>query len=334
MVSKRINHIDIAKGIGVLLVVLGHCLAYGCQNQIFRCIYSFHMPLFFFLSGYVFHAKDSKSFFEGKIKFLLLPMIFFQAFNVTSYSGLWVIGKIVGYEFTKYHSLISFGGFWFVTTLLYVACLYFVVNEKIACSLGTKNVPMFCFAVLFLGLGLIYAPHISNTPNQPIATTMTAFFFYTVGNLFNQLFDNMSQEEIRNKRFWAFVFGVVLLGLCFYLNGFSNKNVDFNTSRYGNRFLFVVNALIGSFAIFFISYGIHKSKILEWYGRNSLMILFIHIPLWKCFDRLIIHATSMRGGEKSITVFTIALLISTIVVLFINRFFPWLTGKIEFSDRR
>ena len=42
----RSNFIDIVKGIGIFLVVLGH------QNTILtQEIYSFHMPLFFFLSG-------------------------------------------------------------------------------------------------------------------------------------------------------------------------------------------------------------------------------------------------------------------------------------------
>ena len=46
----RLSFIDIAKGIGIILVILGHSLAYGCQNALFSMIYAFHMPVFFFFS--------------------------------------------------------------------------------------------------------------------------------------------------------------------------------------------------------------------------------------------------------------------------------------------
>ena len=42
------NYITIAKAMGILLMVIGHS---GCPQVLFRIIYLFHMPLFFFLSG-------------------------------------------------------------------------------------------------------------------------------------------------------------------------------------------------------------------------------------------------------------------------------------------
>ena len=49
MASNRIDFIDIAKGIGMFLVIVGHVETYDFIN---RMIYSFHMPLFFVLSGF------------------------------------------------------------------------------------------------------------------------------------------------------------------------------------------------------------------------------------------------------------------------------------------
>ena len=58
METKRFSQIDICKGIGIVLVVLGHALKQtGSSNTAVRAIisviYSFHMPLFFMLSGFV-----------------------------------------------------------------------------------------------------------------------------------------------------------------------------------------------------------------------------------------------------------------------------------------
>lgn len=60
----RIDALDTAKGLGILLVVFGHAwrgnyaAGLGISDPVFesvdRAIYSFHMPLFFFLSGLLF----------------------------------------------------------------------------------------------------------------------------------------------------------------------------------------------------------------------------------------------------------------------------------------
>ena len=57
MEKERLQYIDIAKGICILLVVTGHILQFnftGCgKDTNFSFIYSFHMPVFMLLSGYV-----------------------------------------------------------------------------------------------------------------------------------------------------------------------------------------------------------------------------------------------------------------------------------------
>lgn len=53
---KRLQWIDIAKGIGIILVVIGHC---NPPAEIEKIIFSFHMPLFFFVSGYVYRQSDA-----------------------------------------------------------------------------------------------------------------------------------------------------------------------------------------------------------------------------------------------------------------------------------
>ena len=50
MEKKRLEYIDIARGIGIVLVVLGHCLS-QLDGSLRTFIYSFHMPLFFTLAG-------------------------------------------------------------------------------------------------------------------------------------------------------------------------------------------------------------------------------------------------------------------------------------------
>ena len=58
MEKRRFNEIDICKGIGIILVVLGHALKQTGSLSLavtvpLAVIYSFHMPLFFMLSGFL-----------------------------------------------------------------------------------------------------------------------------------------------------------------------------------------------------------------------------------------------------------------------------------------
>lgn len=72
---KRIDYIDIAKCFAILCVVIGHVLCYDLygfdhawkESSLMRFIYSFHMPLFIFLSGLVSVTFIERKFFINDI---------------------------------------------------------------------------------------------------------------------------------------------------------------------------------------------------------------------------------------------------------------------------
>lgn len=90
--SDRIRWIDIAKGVAILSVILGHTFMFG--NPVHAFVYSFHIPLFFIVSGYL--AKPKKVDIKKLSKRLLCPY-FAICFSTTclslisqSISGSWV----------------------------------------------------------------------------------------------------------------------------------------------------------------------------------------------------------------------------------------------------
>ena len=83
MEPKRINYTDIAKGIGIILVIFGHTLR-GVPGLV-NFIYSFHVPLFFVISGFFYSPSkndNTKLFILKKVKTLLIP---FFSFYLLSY---------------------------------------------------------------------------------------------------------------------------------------------------------------------------------------------------------------------------------------------------------
>ena len=75
--NKRMDTIDIAKGICILFVIFAHV---NYTTEVLVLIYSFHMPLFFILSGVLFKREKYESFrtfIKRRLNTLILPYIFF-----------------------------------------------------------------------------------------------------------------------------------------------------------------------------------------------------------------------------------------------------------------
>ena len=67
LTMERLNWIDNIKGFGIIMVVMGHmCLLPIAVNHF---IYSFHMPLFFMITGYLYHHEESSLFYEVRLNF-------------------------------------------------------------------------------------------------------------------------------------------------------------------------------------------------------------------------------------------------------------------------
>lgn len=88
----RNNTIDIAKGFLIICVILGHLLLDTLNENVVRyVIYSFHMPLFMFLSGYLHNISKMSSlstkdivskYWDRMLKMWLLAYIVFSAYQV------------------------------------------------------------------------------------------------------------------------------------------------------------------------------------------------------------------------------------------------------------
>lgn len=99
---ERNKYLDIIRGIAVILMVWGHCIQYGngtqfsqpdvfFNNKGFQVIYSFHMPLFMLISGFLFAYTAKKycritGFIENRILRLLFPIAGWQAIAYFQYA--------------------------------------------------------------------------------------------------------------------------------------------------------------------------------------------------------------------------------------------------------
>ena len=175
MVEKqRYEWIDVAKGYGIIFVMWAHLINEGLNSW----IYSFHMPLFFFLSGYVFHTRyNILDFIKRKIKTLIIPY-FCVGFPMVLFE--WLKYSMQGEPVNK--------AFWRLLkafliqnrylTLWYIACLFCLnlIFYGLAKSIKNEWIPV----LRYLGENsmLYYAWH--QTIMIPIVQLMLSWFGWQV----------------------------------------------------------------------------------------------------------------------------------------------------------
>ena len=75
--NRHLLWLDMAKGLAIALVVLGHCLDF--DNPLRHFIYTFHMPLFFVLAGYTMRAKPRLTVLSSSLRRLMVPYLVVSA---------------------------------------------------------------------------------------------------------------------------------------------------------------------------------------------------------------------------------------------------------------
>ena len=154
-IIKRNSKIDFLKGVGILLVVWGHTIQYGNNgefdfflNPIFIFIYTFHMPLFMFISGFLFFYsvsnKRCSDVIIKKIKQLVVPIV---AWSTVYYILVQLLtGKSISIiDLIK--SCIS--SFWFLFTLFVLSVIVTLVHRYFKNNL---------FIYVVLGILILFLP--------------------------------------------------------------------------------------------------------------------------------------------------------------------------------
>ncbi len=159
MSRNRRSDIDIAKGFALFLVVLGHVVT--MHHTIFRWIYAFHMPVFFFLSGMTFRPEKYTScldYIKKRGRSLILPYFAitlsalavctirpYYHLAITEYGWKHILKWIFYYGQPQQ---IYVGQLWFLPALFF-AGLYALIWLRI---FEKRSVTMRCYGLLFLAL--------------------------------------------------------------------------------------------------------------------------------------------------------------------------------------
>lgn len=267
---NRDSSIDALKAFAIFLVVLGHFLQTTLidfdNNLLFKFIYSFHMPLFIFLSGYLtYHTDGIKNNFL-KLRFLSLIIPYFSwmlvTSTITSIKDNHSLGQIMLNSF-----LHPDNGLWFLWVLFFMHLLLF------CCDFVTKNHILLLISIITIII--LLSTFIFKADNTFAIKTFASLLPYYIFGLAVNKFKKRLTFIYNN---W-FIFLPVFLFLVYFWQ--RNDALDFNIPiRNSKVFILIYKTIVASLGII-ISIGLF-SKINKFYnfilyvGKNSLAIYAIH----------------------------------------------------------
>ncbi|MCJ7434606.1 MAG: acyltransferase family protein, partial [Anaerolineales bacterium] len=303
---KRIGYIDIAKGIGILLVVLGH--NYGIQASapfLHRMVFSFHIPLFFFLSGFVFHLPPSfmellkRKFHSLMFPFLFTTFLIYFANTFFSRMDLLVAFKrMIKASFYAGGWYLEWIHLWFLPHLFVVSIFAYVIISFIRNPYIRWMILAGGFAInqsalpYFWPLQLTVAGVSYKFTGLPFSLDLVVIcaFFFLLGNEVEQL---DYQKWIQN-RFLLLVSFLALLAL----NLLTDARLDLFLRTFDSLWINTAEAILGIIFILALSFQIEAlipglAAVLTYFGRISLYILIFH---WYIQEALRVKLLKLTGN--------------------------------------
>ena len=328
--KQRIKWIDLSKAICIYCVVLGHALTYNEDNEcIFRnFIYIFHMPVFFFISGYLFRIKENEnsfiSFSLSNIKSLVVPYIFLNILAIFLYSPIYLHQNI---KQTLYYILIGHGHApagpaWFLLCLFWiklqmffvlklsdrtqvlVALLYGILAYYFPWHLYWRFDVSFMAMPIFI-IGTLVKKHLTSLPNKhyPLLLPSLVFiisFLATFGISLIQQKVAMYSRIFGTSGILFYIGAMIgilmIISLCELLNGFSNKVISVISS--GSIIIMGLHGIFYQYTL----YLLQRLSILPHYVLNiPTKIIICFIVIAEMYIPILLlqkYCSQFLGGRK------------------------------------
>ncbi|MCR5526213.1 MAG: acyltransferase family protein [Lachnospiraceae bacterium] len=349
--KKHLDYLDLAKGIGIILVVLGHIEYISKDLRIF--IVSFHMPLFFVVSGILLsisgaHERDFKDILGRRVRRILLPYLYFSILDVIIYIGYFMLTKRDGgwstvfMDILQTFTLYGISVLWFLPALFFSEILFIALMKKI--KIAATTVLSVVFAGLSIGLNpILEAANAQYGASIPFAIfhlfavavlrILFCMLLLNIGFLLNRLLNYRSFLSL------DFVTGICLICVTCYASSY-NGITDLHFLVFGNILLYLSAAVCGSLGVILLCRCLENIsqngslRGLSWLGKNSLIVMVTHLDFYVLyvaeigglhFSKPIIAQPSHDAVLSLLSLFFV-MIAEVVIINIVNRFFPFLMG--------
>lgn len=293
--NHRNRILDITKGIAIILVVIGHS---GIEIHVRDAIYFFHMPLFFFVSGVLFHPQNGILGVISRFKRLYIPfvkysllLLFLSPFlydylishtHLTSYEE-WIssIFRIITFRFGSVDLLVQY---WFLPVLFYIYLLATILTSFI------QHKILLLLIVLpgyFIGYELTLSIGIGTLDYTRI---MYDSVFFILGHVCADLI-NGEKERLRHYYSVICIIGVTTI-LVFSMHA---NNVFNNAILY---FIVAIVGIAGTISFSTMIRRFYPSELFAYLGKNTMTIYTWHVLVFKLVELVLskMGLTKMSHG--------------------------------------
>lgn len=366
--KKRLDYLDMTKGLGMILVLIGHLQG----DSIFTfspyiqplCvfIFSFHMPMFFIVSGILLAIKNDevkplKEVAKSRFRGIMIPYLWFSLFYLIVVVAALIKGEIaVQTLYLNIWYVISGYGMnvlWFLPALYLGELLFILLRRRIRDHIPFITVVVLSNAIVyflsyFVGIAKYPTPFAERMHDlitvilRPILVCgFISIGYYThkllrkgsqIGDFFNKPELNEKGKVSFKYRAAYIVLGLMLFGLCFGLFRVNN-GIDFRSLAFRNVFFFFVCALSGSFGMISLCKGLPRIPLFCYWGIGSLIFMATHnsqtVLTFSLKTAMYVnqYLTRARGYICYAIVIVIITAYSTFMIWLIRRFFPFIIGK-------
>lgn len=343
--NKRFDWLDVLKCLAMFSVICGHAASGDDPGSLKFYIYSFHMPLFFIISGMTLYIQMSRrefsfsAFIKNKTRTLLWPYLAFNLLLLPLWYCYFILydpkaGSIPGllsaivYSNPTWSSL-PISASWFLTTLFLSVIVLFGVIKLcrnhdlillIVCTIiGIGGYIFSCFEEI----NLLYPWHISTVP---VATMLLM-----IGYLFMKKEHQISTFffAVKKRAISRYLIALLLIAISFFIGFFAsgnNEKITMGLNHYGNFALFIIAVLSFSFMFYLIANIIPALPVIKLVGRNTVVYLCLHelgIIAMNTLNPLTRTFVSDMPVLASLVIFVVLMPVAFAV----ERWLPWLIGK-------
>jgi fucose 4-O-acetylase-like acetyltransferase len=283
-VNGIILWIDFAKTVGILLVVLGHM---HIQEKYITVIFAFHMPLFFFVSGYLDKNKSIKETFLKGVKSLLIPYLLLYAISYLCwFSTIFVrrgeislsnvflkplMGLLLGIgQDTNMSTMVAIP-LWFLIGLFHVKMLH-----SILATVSKNNVWLYLLGISLMVCTVYTLAKTNIDLYFSLDSALLAIPFFGMGNIMSRKY-HLNALQIPAKIIPAILVGLfcfLMLLILIPVTGY----VDINCTLFGkNIVLFYLIGFLGILAVIIPSLCYVKEfKMITIISNGTIIILALH----------------------------------------------------------
>lgn len=322
--TKRLDFIDVAKGIAIFLVVYAHVLHTGF---IYQVIFSFHVPLFFFLAGTTYQKKGGfKTFVLGKARRLLLPYYFWGLISIVVFK---ILGRFImnGNETTSLlddlfgllyansrNGLMKWNTpLWFLPSLFMVYIVIDLLERFVIIGGGYYRR---CILILcFISIGLLFEKYVNCILPFHFEQVIYLVSFAEAGIAVQPYFWKESRNERTEKhikRILVIFTGLLLCSIISYFNGLA----EIRTYDYGRSgVLFLLSSILGIISTIELSVLLHDSIILQRLGMKTMAVLVMHKFPILLFQLIIPFSKNILSNGKSLGAILLSFPIAIVCII-------------------